>query len=102
VRHAFGIAPLGARLEALLFQLFGGKVNRREQIGIRANADQLVIVIIDSGFRFVDLALQGKHDVSVALFLAIQQFADFGKSVLKLFQLRWSDFYLPTGVRDLH
>jgi hypothetical protein len=40
--------------------------------------------------------------VSVALLLAIQQFADLGKSALKLFQLRWSDFYLPTGVRDLH
>jgi hypothetical protein len=50
----------------------------------------------------MDFALQGKHDVSVALFLAIQQFADLGKSALKLFQLRWSDFYLPTGVRDLH
>src|ERR1017187_10246335 len=41
--------------------------------------------------------------MGVALFpLTIQQLADLGKSGLKLSQLRGSQFYLPTGVRDLH
>ena len=50
----------------------------------------------------MDLTQQGKNNVGIALFPAIQQFPDFYKPGLELLQLRWSEFYLPTGVRDFH
>ena len=77
---------LVARFEGLLLQLLRRRVNRRKQIRGRPDAYQLVVIVMDRGFRLMQMALLREHHVRFAFPLAVQQFADFDEMRLQLWR----------------
>ena len=102
MRRAFRVAPFAAGLDGLLFELLRRGVNRCEKVAARPQTRQLVTVIIDGGFRVVQMTLERKNHVGLAFAPSIQKFADFDKLRLQFFQLGGRQFYLPASVGDLH
>src|ERR1039458_4845416 len=98
-----GAGWLGVRrLFCVLFQLPGRGVNGVEKLPIGARANQFVIVIVHGHLGMMQVTLERKYHVRFTLAFPIQKLADLGKLRLKLLQLRWSQFYLPSRVCDLH
>ena len=101
-RRALGVAPLGHSFDTLLFQLLGRGMNRGEQVCVRRQPYQLMIVVVDGDLGMMQMPLERQNHVGFTLAPAIQQLAYLDKAGLELLELGWSQFHLPARVRDFH